>query len=257
MPPRSQLSLDYDVCGTCNSPPISRRYASRITTRVQFVLLIIHHVLHGLIVRAFLFANRYGRGCREYAAASEPSVTLDRNILPGFRFPFKWECRVSNIRCQRLEKRRDTGLQLQLNRGGWLAEKKPSSVPLIYETPSPSYLFPIDAEHLLFCARAIWMAGINLSAFPVRLSLFYPTHRHALGETFSGNQSSLFGYFFTCEIPQIGRRGDRRLDDPRTALLMDAHSEYGRAQAKSIPAGTGIATPTPRIQALNKDLRAF
>lgn len=60
------------------------------------------------------------------------------------------------------------------------------------------------------------------------------THAHTLGETFSGNQSSLFGYFFTCEIPQIGRRGDRRLDDPRTALLMDAHSDSGRAEAKRI-----------------------
>lgn len=42
------------------------------------------------------------------------SIIPDRNILPGFPFPLNQERDVSDIRCQRVEKRRDMGLQLQL-----------------------------------------------------------------------------------------------------------------------------------------------
>lgn len=189
--------------------------------------------------RAFLFVNH--NGCRKYAAVSKNvSHSRQKHIT---KFPVSIEprtlCQQYQVSKGRKAQRYGFAVAIKANR--WRADKKIrfSTVPLIYKTHTTPIYFRLMWNTWCFVRVQYRWLALTSPRFPFGSRFFIRhththIHRSPLGETFSGNQSSLFGYFFTCEIPQIGRRGDRRLDDPRTALLMDAHSDSGRAEAKRI-----------------------
>lgn len=107
------------------------------------------------------------------------SIILDRNILPGFPFPLNRKRDVSNIRCQRVEKQRDIGLQLQLKciKALWIQKIYLSVVLLIYKMQTAFIYFRLMWSTWCFVRVQYGWPALTSPRFPFG-SRFFIQHTH-------------------------------------------------------------------------------
>lgn len=119
------------------------------------------------------------------------SIILVRNILPGFPFPLNRKRDVSNIRCQRVQKQRDIGLQLQLKciKALWIQKIHLSVVLLIYKMHTPFIYFRLMWSTWCFVRVQYGWPALTSPRFPFG-SRFFIQHTHTY--PYQGSRGNFF-----------------------------------------------------------------